>query len=209
MKFNDFGLKVRWGRINVRTWRPDKIKSGPKVLLTHGYSDSAGCFTDVVKNLPSDWNVIGFDFPGHGDSTFPESTIPPRDLCLHSISHVVNHLGWNQFHLVGHSLGGITSGAYNILFPEQLQSLTLIDVDGSFCFTPEYQITAMKMAILIDRDQPDMYYKPGRPRSWEEWRTIIKNTKFDLAENENFTQWFPNDDVADEWLRHTLSDGSR
>ena len=47
------------------------------------------------------------------------------------------------------------------------------------------------------------------PRSWEEWRTIIKNTKFDLAENENFTQWFPNDDVADEWLRHTLSDGSR
>ena len=209
MKFNDFGLKVRWGQINVRTWRPHITKTGPKVLLTHGYLDSAGCFTDVVKNLPSDWNVVGFDFPGHGDSTSPESTIPPNDLYLHSINHVVNYLRWDQFHLVGHSMGGAISGPYNILFPEQLQSLTLLDISGSFLATPEYQRTLMKMSILIDRDQPDMFYKPGRPRTWDEWRTHIKNTRLDIIEKENFTQWFPTDEVADQWLTYTLSDGSK
>ena len=90
-----------------------------------------------------------------------------------------------------------------------LKSLTLIDVDGSFSFTPEYQIAAMKMAILIDRNRPDTYYKAGRPRTWEEWRTLVRNSNFDLAENDNLTHWFPTDEVADEWLTHTLRHGSR
>ena len=195
---------MRWGQINIRTWRPHITKLGPKVLLTHGYCDSAGCFTKLVKKLPSDWNVAGFDFPGHGDSTFPKSTIPQADLNLHSISHVVNHLGWDQFHLVGHSMGGNASSAYNILFPEQLQSLTLLDSDGSFIITPEYQRIVMKMSILIDRDQSDMFYKRGRARTWKEWRTLVKNSKTDQAGTKGLTQWFPTDAVADEWLTHTL-----
>lgn len=209
MKFNDFGLKVLWGRINVRTWRPQVSKAGPKVLLAHGFSDSTGCFTEVVKRLPSDWNIAGLDFPGHGDSNLPDSIFTPRDLYLHSISHVVDHLGWEQFHLVGHSMGGNISSAYNILFPEQLHSLTLLDVPGIWCMRPEFQAPALKMSILIDKDRMDMYYKPGRPRTWEEWRILIKNAKNQQAEEENFAPWFPTDEVADEWLRHTLSKGSK
>ena len=209
MKFDDFGLKVLWGRINVRTWRPQVSKPGPKVLLAHGFSDSAGCFTEVVKRLPSDWNIAGLDFPGHGDSNLPDSIFTPRDLYLHSISHVIDHLGWEQFHLVGHSMGGNISSAYNILFPEQLHSLTLLDVPGIWCMRPELQPLALKMSILIDKDRMDMYYKPGRPRTWEEWRILIKNAKNQQAEEENFDPWFPTDEVADEWLRHTLSKGSK
>jgi len=206
MRFNDFGLKVLWGRINVRTWRPldGAGLNGPKILLAHGYSDSAGCFTQVVKNLPSDWNIAAFDFPGHGDSSFPDSIFPPHDLNLRTIGHVVEHLGWEQFHLVGHSMGGNLSSAYNILFPEQLKSLSILDVPGIWCLRPEAKIPALKMAMMIDQNQMESYYKPGRPRLWNEWRELIKNSKNSQAEEENYVPWFPNDQVADEWLTHTL-----
>jgi len=204
MRFNDFGLKVIWGRINVRTWRPQETRPGPKVLLAHGYSDSAGCFTKMVKKLPPNWNIVAFDFPGHGDSNLPDSIFPPHDLYLHTISHVVEHLGWDQFHIIGHSMGGNICSAYNILFPEQLKSLTLLDVPGIWCLKPAARIAALKMSMMIDREQMDRYYKPGRPRTWPEWREIIKNTKNGQAEEENFAPWFPTDEVADEWLTHTL-----
>ena len=69
--------------------------------------DSAGCFTKTVERLPQNWHSVGLDFPGHGDSDFPKNQIIPNDLLLGSLVTTVNHLEWDDFHLVGHSLGGL------------------------------------------------------------------------------------------------------
>ena len=88
-RFTEFGVKCDWGRINVRIWprlnQAAACSSSPadcnkRLLLAHGYSDSVGCFSSVVDQLPSDWEIVGFDFPGHGDSDMPQAIYPPFDL---------------------------------------------------------------------------------------------------------------------------------
>ena len=69
--------------------------------------DSAGCFTKTVERLPSNWHCVGLDFPGHGDSDFPKNQIIANDLLLGSLVTTINALEWDEFHLVGHSLGGL------------------------------------------------------------------------------------------------------
>ena len=46
-----------------------------EVLLTHGFNDAVGCFTNVVERLPPHWEVVGFDLPAHGDSNLPEEKL--------------------------------------------------------------------------------------------------------------------------------------
>ena len=89
-RFTEIGVKCDWGRVNVRIWpRANQAAAcssaspadcNKRLLLAHGYSDSVGCFSSVVDKLPADWEIVGFDFPGHGDSDMPQAIYPPFDL---------------------------------------------------------------------------------------------------------------------------------
>ena len=64
------------------------------MLLLHGNSDHVHCWDWTAEQLPKNWSVVGYDFPGHGDSNFPENTYAPtHDLFGYSIRYVVDALG--------------------------------------------------------------------------------------------------------------------
>ena len=64
------------------------------MLLLHGDSDHVHCWDWTAERLPSNWSIVGYDFPGHGDSNFPENYYAPtHDLFGYSIRYVVDALG--------------------------------------------------------------------------------------------------------------------
>ena len=96
---------------------------------------------------------------------------------------VVNELKWDEFHLVGHSMGGIVASCYNLLFGYNLRSLTLLDIPGIWALTHETHEAALKMALIADLDQDeDMFHKRPKERDWETWVKIVVNTRNGSAE---------------------------
>jgi pimeloyl-ACP methyl ester carboxylesterase len=54
-------------------------RTGPAVLMLHGYSDSWFSYSRILPLLPPDWHAIVPDQRGHGESDRPESGYAPAD----------------------------------------------------------------------------------------------------------------------------------
>ena len=83
--------------------------NGDTVMLVHGWESNAARWRNLISMLlESDFNIIAFDAPGHGQSTGKYLNVPLYADCLDTLLQI-----HNPAHLVGHSVGGMT-----ILFNE-------------------------------------------------------------------------------------------
>lgn len=100
------------------------------VLALHGWLDNAASFQPLAGYLPG-IRLVALDFPGHGHSDWR-----PGVLWYHYIDYVwdvllaAEQLGWQQFHLLGHSLGAAVATAVTAACPERILSLNLIEAIG-------------------------------------------------------------------------------
>ena len=93
-----------WGEVNYR----DSGESVHPLLFLHGTGCDASDWTRVIKRLPRERRCIALDFRGHGRSTVP--TEPFTLSCLaNDVLHLVDHLGIQEWMMVGHSLGGMVA----------------------------------------------------------------------------------------------------
>jgi pimeloyl-ACP methyl ester carboxylesterase len=112
--------------IHIRTF----AGSGIPILLVHGIGASMETWGDIPNELQfHDIPVIAIDLPGHG-----ESSKAPGDYSLGSMAStlrdVLDYLGHDRVHIVGHSLGGGISMQFVYQFPERLQSMVLVSSGG-------------------------------------------------------------------------------
>src|SRR5262249_33438862 len=103
----------------------------PTVLFLHGWLDHCHSFDWLGDQLPRSWRQVAVDFRGHGQS----DPRPPGALYnftdyLADVNAVIEHLGTDRIHLVGHSLGGAVALFFAAARPERIQSVTLIDSLG-------------------------------------------------------------------------------
>lgn len=104
--------------------------SGPtRVLLVHGYQASARIWHGVQQALPADrYTSVAVNNRGAGQSDAPPAesdyTLQKFASDLHALA---DHLGWDRFVLVGHSMGGGTVAQYAVDHPERVSHLILVD----------------------------------------------------------------------------------
>jgi len=100
---------------------------GEPLLLLHGWLDNAASFK-LLAPLLNDYHVVALDLTGHGhsDRRSADATYQIWD-DLPEILGVVDALGWDRFHLLGHSRGGIISTLLASAFPERIRRLVLLD----------------------------------------------------------------------------------
>jgi branched-chain amino acid transport system permease protein len=103
---------------------------GPqRVLFIHGFQASARIWHAVQHELPTDrYTTIAINNRGAGGSDAPASEhaygVPTFAI---DAFELVQQLGWRDFTLVGHSLGGATVAQFAVDHPELLQGLVLLD----------------------------------------------------------------------------------
>lgn len=115
------------------------------IIFVHGHTEDLHTWNNMAKKLIEKFRVIRFDLRRHG-LTGPA---PDNEYNLESyvsdLSMLIQHLGVDNFVLVGHSMGGRISLKYAIENPESVNGLVLISASGA----PPKEKTAKPMALRL------------------------------------------------------------
>lgn len=98
--------------------------SGETLVLVHGYLGGSSQWAAEIEALSPHFDVVAIDLPGYGKSKHLPA---PSEIAEHSRT-VLNHLdqlGIDQFHLLGHSMGGMVAQEMVYQAPERVDRLVL------------------------------------------------------------------------------------
>ncbi len=116
----------------------------PPVVFTHGATMDHRMADAQVAALAPEYRVLTWDMPGHGQSQPLGSDFSVRGV-VGDLLALLDHLGYQQAILVGHSLGGYVSQELLFLHPERVAALVTI---GATCTTMNHpKIIALGMRL--------------------------------------------------------------
>ena len=106
--------------------------SGPPVLMFHGAPQSLITWRLIAPDLAKDYTLVMCDLRGYGDSSRPagggdHSDHSKRPMALDGVE-VMEHLGYNQFRMVGHDRGGRVGRRMALDHPDKVQKLAVMDI---------------------------------------------------------------------------------
>ena len=101
---------------------------GDSLLYLHG-AGLTRQWLPLYEHLSQRFDVVVPEHPGFGDTPMPDWLRSVDDLVLH-YDGLIDALGLERVHLVGHSLGGWIAASLAITYPRRFQSLTLITPVG-------------------------------------------------------------------------------
>ncbi|CAH2101433.1 unnamed protein product [Euphydryas editha] len=124
-KTNELFIECKWGKIACISCGDPKKSP---VLLIHGYMDTAATFIPILKHLPDTYYYVALDLPGHGKSDpFPVGPIITQAHQVYAVHQVINHLKWDTFMCMTHSVGFIVGVLYNYLYPFKMSKMVNLD----------------------------------------------------------------------------------
>jgi 3-oxoadipate enol-lactonase len=101
--------------------------AGPPVLLVHGYPLDRSMWQGQLDGLGAQARMVAVDLPGFGNT--PPTGNGQTPMTMEELAEVVvataTGLGFAQFVLAGHSMGGYIALAVARLFPDRLCGLVL------------------------------------------------------------------------------------
>ena len=104
--------------------------TGIPILLVHGIGSSADTWQPVFDLLVEHGAaVIAVDLPGHGESSKERGDYSLGAMAS-TLRDLLDLLGYERVHLVGHSLGGGISLQFAYQFPERVDRLVLASSGG-------------------------------------------------------------------------------
>lgn len=190
---------------NLPAQDPDALEkelsyTAPPIVALHCSSSHSGQWKALMKLMGDEHLVIAPDFHGYGSSApLPQDNRPYFIHDVAIVKAIVGLLG-EPVHLVGHSLGGAVAVRAALDFPEQIQSLTLIEPvlfnlleETGVSEGHEYREIAHDMLIMNQYGTPEMSAR----RFMDFW---IGEGKFDAIDDDTREYIIRTiDRVADDW----------
>ncbi|MGH3199481.1 MAG: acetoin dehydrogenase dihydrolipoyllysine-residue acetyltransferase subunit [Streptosporangiaceae bacterium] len=119
-------------------------EDGDVVLLVHGYGGDRNSWLFLQEPLAARYRVYALDLPGHGTSAKdvgdgpagpagaagPDGPAGTFGVLADAVTGVLDAVGAERAHLVGHSMGGAVALAVAARDPGRIASLTLIAPSG-------------------------------------------------------------------------------
>jgi pimeloyl-ACP methyl ester carboxylesterase len=102
---------------------------GRPILLVHGFCGAKEDFTEWLPRLAAEgWHAVAYDQRGHGHSGHPAGEAAfSLQLFADDLLAVADHMGWDRFVLLGHSMGGMVAQMVALSSPHRLAGLVLMD----------------------------------------------------------------------------------
>jgi pimeloyl-ACP methyl ester carboxylesterase len=98
---------------------------GPPLVLLHGLAGSEAWWKRNLPALASSFRVLAVDLPGfgssHRDARLILDEVPAQVVAL------LDELGIERTHVIGHSMGGLVAGGLAADHPERVDRLVLVD----------------------------------------------------------------------------------
>ncbi|MEM6583361.1 MAG: alpha/beta hydrolase [Pseudomonadota bacterium] len=173
--------------------------AGPVVLLLHGFPDNAGSYRLQMPAVASSgFRAISVHLRGYEPGSIPGDGDYSDDAIARDLIAIIDQLGEERVHLVGHDWGAIKSYCAASQFPERFKSLTTMAVPhiGRFMadmtFYPRqlrlswyvffFQIRGISDHVLKRRDYNFVrmlwrHWSPGWEAPEEELAAVIETLK--------------------------------
>ena len=105
-------------------------RTGPAVILLHGFSDSWFSFSRVLPLMPADMRLVVPDLRGHGDSERPLLGYRIADLA-DDVIRLMEAMDIPKAVVVGHSMGSFVARKVYELAPDRVSRLVLVGAGPS------------------------------------------------------------------------------
>lgn len=127
----------------------------------HGWLDNANTFDSLAPLLPG-VQLLSLDLAGHGKSDHrPDGMRYHYTDYVDEVIGVANALGWNQFIILGHSMGAGVGCLAASAFPERIKQLILVEGLGAVTNASENIPNALKRSITAmaenEKKTPPVY----------------------------------------------------
>jgi 3-oxoadipate enol-lactonase len=101
----------------------DVAGAGPLVMFLHGNGFSRLDWHDQIRDFAPHFTAAAWDARGHAGSDDYDGPYRFGDVC-DDLVRVLDHLGSERTHLVGHSMGGRVVLEFQNRFPDRVKSVT-------------------------------------------------------------------------------------
>ncbi|WP_425416374.1 alpha/beta fold hydrolase [Oricola indica] len=105
---------------------------GPPVLLLHGFPQSKEMWARVAPKLAANFTVVCSDLRGYGASSKPHGLPDNSNYSFRAMADdqvgLMEQLGMERFHLIGHDRGGRTGHRMALDHPDKILSLAVLDI---------------------------------------------------------------------------------
>lgn len=149
---------------------------GRPLLLVHGFTGAKADFEPFLEPLADrGWHAVAPDLRGHGASDHPAGE-DAYDLPIFAADLVAlaDALGWDEFALLGLSLGGMIAQVLALEHPGRVTALVLMDttpgpvdldpdvIEAARATVREHGLAALLDGLRADRDQDPMMTPAAR-----------------------------------------------
>ncbi len=129
------------------------LPRGQRVLYVHGTGCNTRVWTQHMAAIADVHTPVAIDLPGHGQSGGNGF----RGMADHAyvVVELAAALGWDQFVIAGHSMGGgiaLSAALYN---PDRISAMMLIDTGARLRVAPSIIEAAYRVAKTGRRGPPD------------------------------------------------------
>ena len=137
-------IRLPWGVLEGLHWaRP----GAAKVLCLHGWLDNAASFVPLSPFL-QDFDLLALDSAGHGFSSHrPRSSRYYFSEYIYDVNAVLDELGWETCHIIGHSMGGGVASSFAAAMPERVNRLVLLDAVGKLTLPAGQAARQLRLSI--------------------------------------------------------------
>lgn len=138
---------------------------GEPLVFVHGYTGDVSDWRHQIAEFEQSHRILVVDNRGHGRSQSPRERETYNVLQMASdLESVIGEVGFDRFHLVGHSMGGAISQEIALKSPGRLMSLTIEDSGHSFEMNPTVLQYLEKRYEIAEQQGMDVVANlPGLP----------------------------------------------
>ena len=126
------GFTERLIRTSGATIKVVYAGQGEPVLLLHGYPQTMACWHEIAPKLAKHYTVICADLRGYGGSSkpkgLPDHSNYSKRAMAQDMVEVMQKLGHDRFHLVGHDRGGRVAHRLAKDHGDLVHTLTVLDI---------------------------------------------------------------------------------
>lgn len=110
----------RWGEV-----------AGAPVLCLHGFMDHGRAYQLVADRMPEGFCLVAPDMRGHGESGWVGAGGYYHFYdYFDDVRALLDHLGWDRFAILAHSMGGSVAAGVAAMMPERIERMVLLEGMG-------------------------------------------------------------------------------
>ena len=96
----------------------------------HGIGGDADAFRFQLDHFAAAYHAVAWNMPGYRGSAAIDPVTFPR--LAAALAALLDHLGMETAHLVGHSIGGMVAQEMAAMYPERIAGLVLAQTSPAF-----------------------------------------------------------------------------